>query len=95
MCPGPFSARCALRAHRHVGLDILLDLGDARAGQEEDDEEREREVPGVHGVRDGRGCGSGDPCRGQAVVGMCTIYQGQRGRHGDDGFHGCVGLGDG
>lgn len=93
----PFAAGRALGRGGELGLDILLDVRDARAGEEEDTEEHEGQVPGVDGVRDaGEGCC--DEAAGcERLLRVCSVDQQPQGRCRDNGFHigarwGFVGL---
>lgn len=63
------------------------------AGQEEDNQQNEGQVPRMHGMGDGREEGGEDAPGRQRLFGVGPVDERRNGRTGDDGPHG--GGGDG
>lgn len=81
------AARGASGARGQLGLDVLFDVGHASAGEEEDAEEHEGEVPGVKGMGDAcEGCGDKSAGR-KRVPGVSAIDHQPEGRRCDGGLH--------
>lgn len=83
----PFSSGRASRARGQLGLDILFDMGDARAGKKEDAQKHEGEVPWVNGVSDACQCCGDEPGGCKRVLGIGAIDHQPKGWRCDGGLH--------
>lgn len=82
-----FASRRAFGARGELGLDVLFDVSDASAGEEEDTEEDKGQIPRVDGVSDAcQSCGDESTGR-KRVLGVGAIDHQPQGWRCDGGLH--------